>query len=169
MEALVAQYISPEARCKTSGVQEVGSQVTFTEVSGLWILLAGTVAATLLIFAGGQLALCGARRLARTKTAAAFRGAASMYRQNTLGSLRRGGVSFSPRQGGAASTAKANGEAQHDAAADSRAEAGLADTSPEAADPRALSAAVAELAAQLQQALAAQAAAASGGGKAHSK
>lgn len=32
MEELAAQYISPEARCKTSGVEEEGSQVTFSQV-----------------------------------------------------------------------------------------------------------------------------------------
>ena len=202
MEALVSQYISPEARCKTSGVQESFSQVTFKEVrcggagvaalrrgsvpdcdcwspqalqllcisshrsatagllahqhqpcactpcpqvSGLWILLAGSVAAALLVFLGGQLALCCARRVSRTQT----------YRKS-MGRLQTVRGSVSARHG-AASGSDDNGETGSDAAA----EAGQAGGP---ADPRALSAAVAELAAQLQQALAAQEAAASGGG-----
>lgn len=126
------------------------------QVSGLWILLAGTVAAAVLIFLGGQLALCGARRLAKTKTYQQ-----SISRLHTVrGSLPRRS-SFTHRN-----AADANGEA-NSGAAGSRAEAGLADA-PAPADPRALAAAVADLAAQLQ-ALAAQAAAANSGDKEHSK
>lgn len=119
------------------------ARFTAAQVSGLWILLAGAVVAALLVYLGGQVMLCCARRVSRTK----------MYK-GSVRSLQRTSkrLSFSRRSGGAGSAASFNGNGS-EGEPDSRAEAGLG-LAP--ADPQALSAAVAELAAQLQQALAAQ-------------
>ena len=81
MEQLISEYVTPESNCKRSGVYEVNTQIKFSNLAGLWIMLGGAVALALLIFLGGQLALCGARRVASTKTYQR-----SMHKLQTVGS-----------------------------------------------------------------------------------
>ncbi|GAB4818107.1 hypothetical protein N2152v2_005153 [Parachlorella kessleri] len=60
-EALVQQYVSPPpATCKTAAISETG-QVTFSQVSGLWILLAGSVGIAVVMMVVNQV---GGRHIA---------------------------------------------------------------------------------------------------------
>lgn len=114
-------------------------------------MLAAAVAAALLVFLGGQLAMRGARKVARSRT----------YRETRKrlgGSLSTRLPSFSKLSSIRRAAAVENG-AGEESETHSRAEAGLAGAPP---DPQELCAAVAAMAAQLQQVLAAQHAAADG-------
>lgn len=123
------------------------------------------MAAAALLYAGGRLALRCGRRVAKTRTFQQSVDRLQVVHVHMRDGLSRRGGFSSGHAASAASTDGTDGKGEADSVeAGCRAEAGQC----AAADPRALSAAVADLAAQLQQALAAQAAAASGGDKQHS-
>lgn len=138
------------------------------QVTGLWILLAGTVATALIIFAGSHMALCGARRVASTK---AYQGSVSRLQMagkrvggslprklSSLGSgISRLGSGLSRRAGDAGSGPSRSDSDKNSAAGDGGAEAELGAV---LAGVHALSATAAGLEAQLRQLTAAHAAAA---------
>lgn len=88
MESLEQQWINPpEATCKTRGVSETTTQISFQEVSGLWILLAASVGVAAVLVIVSQLALLSARRVARTVT---FKRAQATLRRLQSVRTRRG-------------------------------------------------------------------------------
>ncbi|KAL4431059.1 hypothetical protein ABPG75_006315 [Micractinium tetrahymenae] len=88
MENLERQWINPpEATCKTRGVTETTTQISFQEVSGLWILLAASVGVAGVLVIASQLALISARRMARSGT---FKRARATLRRLQSMRTRRG-------------------------------------------------------------------------------
>lgn len=120
------------------------SAAPHTRPRRLWILLGGTVAVAILVFLGGQLALCGARRVARSK--AYQRSLRRVRAMRSLSGRRRGadGPDGAASSKGGAAAAASNGRLAGGSS-------NLGADSAAAADPeQALSAAVADMAAQLQ-------------------
>lgn len=147
------------------------------QVTGLWILLAGTVLAALLIFAVSQMALCGARKVTTTKV---FRGSVNALQEagrkvsGTLpampqpitaigSSITRLGGSLARRgadDGGAGAGAGSRWDSGKSIKDDAEAAGTEVELGTVLANVHALSATAAGLEAQLRQLVAAQAAAA---------
>ena len=143
-------------------------------VTGLWILLAGTLLAALLIFAASHMALCGVRLVKTTK---AFRGGVSALQEagrkvsgtlpavpqpiTALGSsISRLGGSLSNRAGGGAPDGGGSRSDSGKSLKDAEAAGAEVELGAVLANVQALSATAAGLEAQLRHLAAAQAAAA---------